>query len=85
MSVQEIKEQALKLSAEDRELLAQELWDSLDEETIDPAFKAELDRRWDEIQSGKVKTIPHEEVMERARAAIEKVREEKALSSRSRS
>jgi putative addiction module component (TIGR02574 family) len=85
MSLEEIKEQALKLSPDEREVLAQEIWDSLDEEPLDPALKAELDRRWEEIQSGKVKTIPHDEVMEHARAAIEKVREEKALSSGSRS
>jgi putative addiction module component (TIGR02574 family) len=84
MSLTEIKEQALKLPAEDREVLAQELWDSLDDEPLDPEFKAMLDRRWEEIQSGKVKTIPHEEVMARAREAVKKVREEKAVSSSGR-
>jgi putative addiction module component (TIGR02574 family) len=80
MSVQEIKEQALKLSAEERELLAQELWDSLDDEPLDPALKAELDRRWEEIQSGKVKTVPHEEVMAEMERRIQEVREARVSS-----
>jgi putative addiction module component (TIGR02574 family) len=81
MSLDEIKEQALKLSPVDRETLAQELWSSLDEEPIDPELKTELDRRWDEIVTGKVKTIPHEEVMAKAREALKKMREERAVSS----
>ncbi len=60
MSVQEIKEEALKLSTEDREWLVQELWASVDDD--DPELVAELNRRWDEIVTGKVETIPWEQV-----------------------
>ena len=80
MSLQEIKEQALKLSPEDREILAQELWDSLDDQPLDPELKAELDRRWEEIVSGKVKTIPHEEVMAHISEALEQARERRVPS-----
>jgi putative addiction module component (TIGR02574 family) len=59
----------------------QELSETLDDEPVDPEFKAMLERRWEEIVSGKVKTVPHEQVMADARAALKKVREERMLSS----
>jgi putative addiction module component (TIGR02574 family) len=83
MSFDDIKRQALKLSPEERETLAQELSDSLGEEPIGTDFKAELDRRWQEIESGKVKTIPHDKVMAHARESLKKLREETTLSSKS--
>lgn len=46
----------LKLSAEDRAALADVLLDSLDEkdrEKIEAAWAAELDRRFEEIESGR--------------------------------
>lgn len=80
MSVQEIKEQALKLPPEDREMLAQELWQSLDDEPLDPEFEAELNRRWEEIESGKVKTIPHEQVMAEMSQKLKEMREDRISS-----
>lgn len=35
----------------------------LDDEAIDGAWTAEISSRIDDIRSGKVKTIPHEEVL----------------------
>jgi putative addiction module component (TIGR02574 family) len=83
MSLEEIKAQALKLPPDDRETLAQELWQSLEKAPLDPEFMAMLDRRWEEIATGKVQTVSHEEVMANAREAVKKVREKKALSSKS--
>ena len=74
MSVQEIREEALKLPPEDREHLAQELWASVDEEPEDEELKAVLDRRWDEMVSGKVETLSLAEVMQETRKRIEGVR-----------
>ena len=73
-------EQALKLSVEDREWIAQELWESLEDEPIDPELKAVLDRRWEEIESGKVKTIPHEQVMAEMSKILNEVRENRVSS-----
>jgi putative addiction module component (TIGR02574 family) len=61
MSVDEIKDEAFKLSAEDRERLAYQLLDSVGEPE-DPELIAELERRWQEIVTGKAKTVSAEEV-----------------------
>ena len=74
MSVHEIRDEALKLSAEDREWLAHEIWDSMDDEPDDKELKTTLDRRWEEIVSGKVKTLSLAEVMENVSQQLEKVR-----------
>ena len=60
------------LSAADRYVLGHRLLDGLDEPEEDPAevkaaWKAELQRRIEEIQSGKVVGIPMEEVFRRSR------------------
>ena len=82
MSVQEIKESAMKLPPEEREWLAEELLASLDsEEQFSPEFKAMLDRRYEELVSGKVQGISHEEVMRQIKGAIENVHAEVQSSS----
>ncbi len=55
------------LSLEDKALVAQRLIDSIDEEDADALFVAELNRRMEEIASGKVQTIPSEEVHRKLR------------------
>ncbi len=68
--------QALALQPEDRLILAQKLWDSVaptsiaQPDDIDEELVAEFWRRDEEIESGKVKTFSHEEVMEAARKAM---------------
>ncbi|HYO86517.1 MAG TPA: addiction module protein [Dermatophilaceae bacterium] len=37
--------------------------DVMDQESVDDAWTNEIDSRVDDILSGKVKTIPHEEVL----------------------
>jgi putative addiction module component (TIGR02574 family) len=71
MSVQEIREEALKLPPEERERLAQDLWESVDDEPEDEELKAILDRRWEEIVSGEVKTLSLTEVVEDTRKRLE--------------
>jgi len=61
--LEEIRAQALRLSPEDREMLAGALLHSLDDaplNEIDEAWIAEADRRYDEWLSGKSKTIEGE-------------------------
>ncbi len=58
-------EQALTLSASDREALAEELYRSLHEaqaDEIEKAWAAEAHRRLDELDKGKSKPVPIEQV-----------------------
>ncbi|HEY0257141.1 MAG TPA: addiction module protein [Candidatus Methylacidiphilales bacterium] len=71
----EIASKALALPKEARERLAQQLLESLDppEEKISPKewtrlWKAELGKRLEEMESGKVKGIPAKKVMAELRA-----------------
>ena len=55
------------LSPEDRAYIAHRLLETLDEEEEDAEFVADLNRRVEEIMSGKVQGIPAEEVHRQAR------------------
>jgi putative addiction module component (TIGR02574 family) len=63
----------LELPEEDRMEIVERLQESIFDtscpaEDITDELKATLDRRWQEIESGKVKCIPHETVMENLKA-----------------
>jgi len=71
--LQSVLDAALKLSDDDREALAERLWESLDDEEADEGedfgnhpFAAEWDeeirQRLEEMRSGTVRAIPWEEV-----------------------
>ena len=70
--VSEVLEKALTLSTQDRGLLIDRLIESLDEgpaeEGVEEAWAEEIKRRLDDIRSGKVKTIPGEQVLRRLTA-----------------
>jgi putative addiction module component (TIGR02574 family) len=65
--VSEVLEKALTLSTQDRGLLIDRLIESLDEgpaeEGVEEAWAEEIKRRLDDVRSGKVKTIPGEQVL----------------------
>jgi putative addiction module component (TIGR02574 family) len=65
--VSEILEKALALSTQDRGLVIDRLIASLDEglaeEGVEEAWAAEIKLRIEDIQSGKVKMIPGEDVL----------------------
>jgi putative addiction module component (TIGR02574 family) len=66
-----VESQALKLTAEERAQLADRLISSIFEDhEIEAAWAAEVERRVDEIDSGRAKLIPASESIARARAAI---------------
>jgi putative addiction module component (TIGR02574 family) len=66
-----IEAQALKLTAEERAQLADRLIGSIFEDhEIEAAWAVEVERRVDEIESGRAKLIPAAESIARARAAI---------------
>jgi putative addiction module component (TIGR02574 family) len=72
--VSRVLEKALALSTRDRGLLIDRLIASLDdgpaEEGVEQAWAAEIKKRVDDIQSGRVKMIPADEVRRRAAARL---------------
>ena len=71
----ELSKQVLALPDEDRATLARLLIQSLDspEEVVPPeewsaSWTTEIERRVEEIRSGKVKTVPADQVMKELRA-----------------
>jgi putative addiction module component (TIGR02574 family) len=69
MEARELLKQALTLPDEERAELAASLIDSLDttvDENVEAAWQEEIARRLDEMESGKVKGIPWEEVRRKA-------------------
>lgn len=68
-----IAEVALSLPSDARALLADRLVESLDplsDEDVRDSWVAEAQRRLNEIRSGKVKTVPAEEVLARVRTLV---------------
>ena len=66
-----VEAQALKLTAEERAQLADRLITSLFEDhEIENAWAVEVERRIEEIESGRAKLIPAADSIARARAAI---------------
>ena len=73
-TLEQVAEEALNLSSRDRAALTQILIQALDLEPaedaaeVQQAWQAEVEKRVDEIKSGRVKTIPAEEVFAKLRA-----------------
>jgi len=69
-----VLERAVDLSVKDRGALIARLIDSLEDgpadEDVEQAWTAEIRRRFDDLRSGKAKTIPWEEVCRRAAALL---------------
>ena len=64
-AVAEILEAALKLEESERALLLEELSASLHGIDLGDEWEAEIRRRIDDVDSGRVQTVPGEEVLER--------------------
>ena len=73
MSIDQIASEALRLPARDRALLAGSLWESLEDPsatsapTDDAAVLALAMERDQQLESGQVPAVPHEEMMARLR------------------
>ena len=73
-TLEKVAEEAKNLSLADRSALTRILIESLDGEPaedladVEQAWQAEVEKRVDEIKSGRVKTIPAEEVFAKLRA-----------------
>jgi len=69
--LENVEAQALKLSAEERAQLADRLITSIfDDYEVESAWAAEVERRIEDIESGRADLIPAAESIARARAAI---------------
>jgi putative addiction module component (TIGR02574 family) len=77
VTIAELTAQAIALPPAERAIIAQKLWESLEEEhaEISPVVEteavAEAIRRDKELTDGVVEGIPHEEVMKNARRSIQ--------------
>ncbi|MBA7656776.1 hypothetical protein ES703_64703 [subsurface metagenome] len=74
-AIDELTSQVMALPPDERALLAQRLWDCLQDfvnPEIEKAFLEEAKKRWHEIEEGKVQCIPAKEVMKEARASLNK-------------
>ena len=75
INVEQVTEDALSLPSEAMALLADRLVESLDpaeDGYIHRLWAAEAQRRLDEVRSGKVRTIPGPEALERVRRSVSK-------------
>lgn len=71
MQLTTLEAEALKLSPEDRVLLADHVLASLrSQDEVEEAWGAEVDRRLAEVEAGTVKLIPVEQAIQRARQAL---------------
>lgn len=70
---EELYKKALDLDERERAILAARLMESLDtevEEGVEAAWLAEIERRMEELDSGKVRCIPWDEVRARLRGNL---------------
>ncbi len=71
---EEVVSAALSLSPEARAVLAEQLLASLEtsQEEVDAAWRVEIERRVKEIEEGRVRLIPGEQVMSELRAQLKR-------------
>lgn len=74
MTVDQILQDALQLSRDDRAALAYTLIDTLDDETtdenVDQAWADEIERRRTAIRNGETQVIPWDEAVQRLRQEL---------------
>jgi putative addiction module component (TIGR02574 family) len=71
IAISDLEAQALKLSPEERVLLADGLLSSLSrDQEVEDSWVAESDRRFAELEAGSVTVVPVENTLARARQAI---------------
>lgn len=72
-TLSDVTKQALALSVEERVALAQRVWDSVGHfasSKVEDTWMDEVDRRWREIEEGKVECLPADQVMKHAREIL---------------
>ncbi len=72
LTYQDVANEAMKLSPEERVNLAEKLWVSVDTpEAIASAWDVEIERRLVQIDSGDVETYPADEIIAELRAKLQ--------------
>jgi putative addiction module component (TIGR02574 family) len=69
----DVTKQTLDLPIEERIILVQRVWDSVghfESPEVEKAWMDEADRRWQEIEEGKVQCLPADQVMKQARESL---------------
>ncbi|MCB9713120.1 MAG: addiction module protein [Myxococcales bacterium] len=71
---QDLLELAKKLPREEREALAEAIWDTLEDEpaSLSPEWTTEVKSRIAQLESGEVKAVPWSEVEARIRRTLER-------------
>jgi putative addiction module component (TIGR02574 family) len=70
MSAVALLDQVFALPVDDRAILAQRIWDSIEHfisSDVEQAWLDEAERRWREIEEGRVQCVPAEEAIKLAR------------------
>jgi putative addiction module component (TIGR02574 family) len=73
MSTAALLDQILALQPDERAILAQRVWDSIEHfisPEIEQAWLTEAENRWNEIEAGKIKCIPAVDAMKKARSML---------------
>ena len=63
----EIVREALQLDVAEQEEVLEALWESATGGKLSPEWEEEIERRIDDVDSGKAKTVPGDKVMARLR------------------
>ncbi len=75
LALNELTDRALALPIDERAILAQRLWESI-EDFVDTDVEEEwlkvTEQRWKDIEEERVQCIPAEEAMEKAKARLKK-------------
>lgn len=74
-ALNELTDKALLLPSDERAILAQRLWESIEDFTdpdIEQAWLRTAEKRWAEIEKGEVKCIPADQVIKKAKARLRK-------------
>lgn len=72
LTYQQVADEAMKLTPEERVDLAEKLWVSVDTpEAIAAAWDAEIERRSAQLDAGEIETVPFDEVIAELRAKLQ--------------
>jgi len=75
LALSELTDKALALPIDERTILAQRLWESIDgciEPDVEKEWFKVAQKRWMDIEKGRVQCIPAEEAMKKAKASLNK-------------
>lgn len=75
LALSELTDKALALPIDERTILAQLLWESIDgfvEPDVEKEWFKVAQKRWTDIEKGRVQCIPAEEAMKKARTSLNK-------------